>query len=241
MDTILQVQKRLLVRGGKLLVIFTLLNVLAHLMLRRGRNGERLDVFSFFDHWQEVYFTGTGRFAVFEVLLLPISYLLILAPLLIQAGYRQRFLLPAITLAFLSLCTLLENQGYSFANLNLLSAGTLGMLIGRLPAVKLDVLGRYVIFTILAYTAYAYLGAVIGQSYLIQLLGATVALALIFGMCTRFKLLGLAAPAAYSAGSIFPRRLHRPDRFFADPFPDNYTGPSRFPWAPLFCSSPHSS
>lgn len=182
-----QVQQRLLVRGGKLLLLFTLLNVGAHSVLQRGFHGEKLGIAGFFDHAWEVYVTGSGRYAVFEVLL-PIAYLLILAPILIWAGHRQRFFLPAMTIGLLALCVALEHFDYTFTNLSLLSAGALGMLAGRVPTEKINALGRYVVWAIVAYGGYYYLGASIGQYYLVQMLGATVALTLIFSLCTRFRM-----------------------------------------------------
>lgn len=184
-----QVQQRLLIRGGKLLLLFTLLNLMASVLLRRGHSEENLNLFSFFDHWQAVYITGTGRFAVFEVLL-PIAYILILAPWLIWAGHRQRFFLPAIAVSLLVLCAFLENSGYYFPNLNLLSAGTLGMLAGLVPSQKIAALGQYLVYTIIAYGVYFYLWTMVGQYFLVQILGATVAVALIFSLCLRLQLRG---------------------------------------------------
>ena len=183
------VQQRLLVRGGKLLLLFTLLNVLASLLLKRGHESEGFNPLVFFDHWQEIYITGSGRFAVFEVLL-PIAYLLILSPAVIWAGHRQQLSLPIITVTLVAACILLESQGYYFPNLNFLSAGTLGMLAGRVPFQKIAALGQHVMYTVVAYAAYFFLGMIIGQDYLVQTLGAAVALALIFSLCSRFRVEG---------------------------------------------------
>jgi len=178
--------KRLLVRGAKLVALFTALNVLAHLFIRRGRAGERLDALSFFTHWQDVYITGAGRFAVFEVLL-PIGYLLVLAPVFLWLAHRSRSGFVAATVLLLSGCTWFEYCGYPLSNLNLLSAGVFGMAIGLCPVEKLALLGRYFPITLLAYGIYLLIGLAIGQPFLVQILGATVALAAIFSVCTQIK------------------------------------------------------
>src|SRR5579872_410454 len=78
--------KRLGIRGFKLLFIFTLLNLLASLMLSRNYNGRAFGIKVFINNLPATYLTGNGRAAVFEVLL-PISYLLILSGGLL-IGYR---------------------------------------------------------------------------------------------------------------------------------------------------------
>jgi hypothetical protein len=168
--------KRLLLRGAKLLALFTVLNIVAHAI--RGRTG--IDVY--FAHWFEVYAIGSGRLAAFEVLL-PIAYLLLLAPLFIMADHLHRLVVPAITIAFLLLCTVLESHGNSLTNLNLISAGIVGMLLGRAPIKDLDFLGRKLPLTVLAYSIYFALCFTIGQTYLVQLFGACAALALIYSFC----------------------------------------------------------
>ncbi len=178
------VRARLMVRGVKLLTLFTVLNIVAHLIMRRGHGGERLEVSSFFAHWQDVYVAGTGRFAVFEVLL-PIAYLLMIAPLLLGIANSSRALFIATAVILLGTCTQLEQMGFSLGNLNLLSAGVLGMLVGLLPSKALTNLGRHVIIAIMAYGGYVLIGSTIGQQYLVQLFGAMVALAVIFGLCVR--------------------------------------------------------
>ncbi len=223
-----QVQQRLLTRGLKLLVLFTALNILAHLFPRPNSTGEMVDVFGFFEHWLDVFVRGSGRVAVFEVLL-PISYLLMLAPALIWAGHRQRFFLPLVTLALVASCLFLDRQGYSLPNLNLLGAGGLGMLAGRLPSSSLGVVSKNVIITAANYGCYVYLSATLGQPYWLQLMGATIVVALIFGLCGRCPLpaslggglirLGQYSLVAYIVQIGFLQLLahfvHRPDSFSA--------------------------
>jgi hypothetical protein len=171
--------KRLLLRGAKLLALFTVLNIVAHVTRGNSYAGQQTGVGFYFEHWFEVYVLGSGRLAAFEVLL-PISYLLLLAPLFIMADHLHRLVVPAITIAFLLLCTFLDSRGNSLTNLNLISAGMVGMLLGRAPMKDLDFLGRRLPIAALVYSIYFALCFTIGQTYLVQLFGACAALALIY-------------------------------------------------------------
>jgi len=66
---------RLLERGGKLLVLFTLLNIASGSLLSGGRSGEvgmARDVAKFLQNANAVYVTGNGKAASFQILV-PIS------------------------------------------------------------------------------------------------------------------------------------------------------------------------
>src|ERR1041385_519871 len=77
-----RVYERLFFRGCRLLVLFTLLNLLTELVGRRKAVGSSQGIGYFLDHWFEIYGLGGGHYAAFSILL-PIAYLLLLAPLLI--------------------------------------------------------------------------------------------------------------------------------------------------------------
>src|SRR5437762_3854828 len=70
---------RLLERGGKLLILFTLLNIASGWLLSGtgpGQVGTARDVGAFLRNAKEVYLTGNGKGAAFQILV-PISYVLI--------------------------------------------------------------------------------------------------------------------------------------------------------------------
>ena len=64
-----------------------------------------------------------------------------------------------------------------------MSAGIVGTLLGRALIKDLDFLGRKLPITALAYSIYFALCFTVGQTYLVQLLGACAALALIYSLC----------------------------------------------------------
>ena len=102
--------KRLLLRGAKLFALFTVLNIVAHVARGNSYAGQQTGIGFFFEHWFQVYVLGSHRLAAFEVLL-PIAYLLLLAPLFIMADHLHCLVVPAITVAFILLCTVLESRG----------------------------------------------------------------------------------------------------------------------------------
>jgi peptidoglycan/LPS O-acetylase OafA/YrhL len=168
--------RRLLLRGIRLAALFTVLNVVAQ-YVRSPAYGRSVGVTAFFEHGYEVFVAGGSRIAVFEVLL-PIAYLLLLAPALIAMAHRHSWFLPAASALLVVGCAFLDFCGLSFVNLGFVSIGVFGMLIGRWCPNPSGI-GRFLWLTVIAYAAYFPLGLLRGWVFLVQLLGAVVALALI--------------------------------------------------------------
>src|SRR5882762_1617563 len=174
--------QRLLVRGGKLFAVFTLLNVAAQLVRRSNHEGQPMGIGYFLEHAFEVYVSGDGRLVAFEVLL-PISYLLLLSPVLLWIDQFHRLLLPGLAVALVGVLGWLEHQGGGGLNAHLISAGVVGAAIGRVvPFPQLSLLGRYCLPPLLAYVA---LEMAFDKSYLVQLGEACLALATIYGFSVR--------------------------------------------------------
>jgi peptidoglycan/LPS O-acetylase OafA/YrhL len=176
--------RRLLVRGARLFAIFTILNIAAQ-FVRSPAYGESVGVVAFYENWFEVYLLGGGRIAVFEVLL-PIAYLLLLAPGLIALAHHHAWFLAVTSVLLIAGCSFLDRSGVALINLNFLSVGVLGMLAGRLLPDP-SCLGRFIWLALLAYIAYFPLGVDKGWVFLIQLLGALVALTLICAASVRLN------------------------------------------------------
>jgi hypothetical protein len=168
--------QRLLFRGVRLLVLFTLLNIMAQ-YVRSPVYGQSVGVTSFFHNWWQIYFTGGSQLAAFDVLL-PIAYLLLVAPLLLDAAHRAKLFLPLASGISLVICALSDFQGVSSANFSFMIAGMLGMLTGQLFP-DLSKLGRFLPLTILLYSLYFPLGVARGWLFIVQVLGGFIALALI--------------------------------------------------------------
>jgi peptidoglycan/LPS O-acetylase OafA/YrhL len=178
--------RRLIVRGVKLLLLFTLLNVAARAIRGHGPQEAWYAVAGYFRHADEIYLAGNGRLSAFEVLI-PIGYLLILSPAVIAIDALHRLLLPLAVFTCLAALAWWERQGGGSANAYFVAAGLLGMLVGRIPMQSLSALGRIWYLSMAAYIAYAWLSYVVGQTFLLQLSGAAIALGLIFGLAVNAR------------------------------------------------------
>lgn len=129
--------RRLLERGAKLLVIFTLLNICANLLGGRNYTGLQFGISAFTSNLYSIYVEGTGRDAIFDVLV-PISYLLLVAPLLllVSGWLRAPLWLPAIV--GFSVILVMALNGLPNANVELMGFGFLGLGIGSLPSARIS-------------------------------------------------------------------------------------------------------
>ena len=177
----LRLHQRLTGRGVKLILLFTLLNIAA--LISRGQPVRNLELF--FGHLPEIYVAGAGRFAAFEILL-PIAYLLVLAPVLLLIDRIHRATLPLTAVSFFGTCVLLDASGVSSLNLNMLGAGVLGMLLGRFPLAKLDLLRRFWPIPLLLYFSLFAADSASGHTYALQVMSACAVLALIYGLSAKF-------------------------------------------------------
>jgi peptidoglycan/LPS O-acetylase OafA/YrhL len=178
-----QVRGRLLLRGLKLLGLFTLLNLAANLVFNKNYNGADLGLSHFLDIAPAVYVAGDGRGAAFEVLL-PISYLLAAAPLLLR-GARHRWFLPSVW----GLCVvgvyLLKSVQLRSANLELWTMGLLGMALGALGLASTSRVARPTVGWFGAYALYLAALNVFDVVYPVQI-GAVVLNLMLLYMVARY-------------------------------------------------------
>lgn len=178
--------QRLFIRGAKLLILFTVLNLVAQSVRRQNLLGQPINgLDQFMSNLFEIYILGDGRLAAFEVLV-PIAYLLMLSPPLVVIERFNRFVVPAATIVVVGLLVWVERLGETFHNANLLSAGLVGIALGRLSFERLNRLASFWPVGILAYGLYFVTGILHGQTYLVQLLGAVIALAMFYLLAVRF-------------------------------------------------------
>jgi hypothetical protein len=126
------VDRRVLWRGFKLLLLFTTMNLALRLALPSAAGSGVLRG----QGWQEVvsvFVVGGGYGVAFDVLL-PIAYVLLLAPVVLRLNAARSAVLPACTIAAVSFVAWLEWQGHLYPNLSLASVGLVGALLGRLPS-----------------------------------------------------------------------------------------------------------
>jgi hypothetical protein len=189
-----RVYGRLFFRGARLLVLFTLLNLLTQLVGRRKAISSPGGVSYFFDQWYEIYGIGGGQYAAFSILL-PIAYLLLLAPLLVLLYRTHPLLVPLIAIPVVIFCAI-TSRGGDYFNLALMGAGLLGLIIGRVPDKALSLLRRYWYLAVTVYAGYIVFVRISWQGHFDQLFDAVLALVAIFGLC-----------AAIGAGTFLGREL----------------------------------
>jgi hypothetical protein len=186
---------RLFFRGCRLLLLFTLLNVLTQLVGRRKAVATPQGISYLSDYWYEIYGIGGAHFAAFSVLL-PIAYLLLLAPLLILLYRAHPLLVFLVAVSLIVYCAMPRSaDDYSF-NLALVGAGLLGVLLGYLPDNALSGLRRYWYLALIFYAGYIGFTQLLWETPFDQFFNAFLALCAIFGVC-----------AAIGGGTFLGREL----------------------------------
>ena len=167
---------RLAIRGIKLLVIFTVLNVVHCIAQQRGLAD---GLWEFADRSNAIFLSGNGRTGIFEVLL-PIAYFLLLAPFLLWLRARMSAAIATFAVAMFVLCAFLELKGISWKNLGLLSAGFIGMALGLVSMSSIDQFARRWVPILLIYLAYQLSSHYFGENYPIQIFGAIASLCVLY-------------------------------------------------------------
>jgi hypothetical protein len=122
-----QVTFRLVSRGLKLVLLFTIINLAINIVGMRNFNSIQFGLGQFVANAPDIYIFGRGRIAAFEILL-PIGYLLMVSPLLLWLA-RHR-LVALVLLLGLSAVTLRLTWGLT--NFTLLLIGGVGAIAGLL-------------------------------------------------------------------------------------------------------------
>jgi peptidoglycan/LPS O-acetylase OafA/YrhL len=181
----LKLPARLARRGLKILGIFVLLNVGISFLSPGPFSGSGMaDRFSL-SALQAVFVTGNvavvgvGKAASFYVLV-PIGYLLILSAALVIVSRRFRYIFHVVFLLCLLGILLLDLCGTKSGNLELLTVGLLGVVLGNIPLEKIDNVARHYILIGLAYLGYTAALTVWGVIYPLQVVGVCLSLLVLY-------------------------------------------------------------
>lgn len=126
----IRVYKRLIVRGLKLLALFTLLNVIA-IYSPKSYKAAMPGIDGFFRDAATIYGLGSTK-AAFGVLI-PISYLMLLSAGIFLAGRAYKYIVHLVCAALFLCVSFLDQHGLSSSNLSLMAAGIFGMVLGSYP------------------------------------------------------------------------------------------------------------
>jgi len=187
----LQIYRRLFVRGLKVLGLFLAINVAVHAAFEKSYN-RNLGLDVFVENIDAVFLSGEQRSVVFGVLL-PISYLLLLAGLVLRVANTTRYILHIIAGVVYTICFLLARNGQLAFNLELLSMGLLGMVAGLIPRDRIDRLATNVVAIVTAYAGYSLAITFWYPTYLINTLGVTLALLVLYAVGRRASIHGFTA------------------------------------------------
>lgn len=178
--------RRLVTRGARLLVLFLVLNI-AGTAVRCG--GEvSLWFQGWLDlarEWRGILVTGNSRVVAFEILL-PIAYLLMLAPLLLRIDRMAPLVMPVVAAVTVATLEILDQEGHSWANAQLVAAGLVGVLAGRLPPAFFDGLRRFWWAAALMYALVYGFAALCRRDFAVQSMEACTALMAIYGGASWF-------------------------------------------------------
>jgi hypothetical protein len=181
----LQLPKRLVQRGLKILGVFVLLNLTRSLVeLGRTHQLSSLTGSSMRD-FVDIYILGTGvgggqAKAIAFFVLVPISYLLILSAFVLPACRIYRYTFHVVCLIFLLCAVLLNLKGLSIPNLELLAVGLLGVMAGYIPIDRVNAAVRHPYLLATCYLAY--LGAISlwNVIYPLQIIGVYLSLMILY-------------------------------------------------------------
>jgi hypothetical protein len=131
-----KIRRRLWQRGGKLLALFTILNLGISALGSASSGASGAPPWAFVSEAYAIYVTGNGR-ASFEILV-PIAYFLLLAPFALAAAARWKHAVPIAATGLLGVACVASLRGVPIANLELIAIAFLGMLAG---SVSIDRVG----------------------------------------------------------------------------------------------------
>lgn len=179
-----RLHERLLTRGLKLLVLFTVLNLLANAVLNTNYEGTQLGVGTFVSRAFAVYVVGGGQGVAFEVLV-PIGYLLAASSLLLMGCKLHKHFLLGLWLVCVGSVYGLKWWGMGSVNVELFSMGLLGMVVGCFGMQRIDRVARPAVAWIGAYVLYLGVLSVYNVMFELQVVGLILNAALLYGAAKR--------------------------------------------------------
>lgn len=173
-----RVPKRLLLRATKILGVFLLLNLTIAFLVTGIRNLNANNYLSVFV-LGNVHIVGVGKAAAFYILV-PISYLLLLSAALLVPYRSFKYTFHFIFASFVIGIVVLSALGYRSNNLELVSVGLLGLILGFGSVEKINVYVKHPYVLGVAYAVYLALLGVWEPNFLVHTLGVCLTVALLY-------------------------------------------------------------
>lgn len=173
-----RVYRRLVIRGLKLLALFTFLNVIANIFFTRSNRWVMPGIDGFLRDASAIYISGNTK-AAFGVLV-PISYLLFLSAGVFLAAHVRKHSAYRIGLAVFLCVAFLNLYGFPSQNLSLIAIGLFGMMFGFYPIKKVNNWVDHPYAVVWANISYIFAISIWGISDLLQVLGVCLSVSLIY-------------------------------------------------------------
>ena len=170
--------ERLIFRGLKLLVLFTVLNLIANAFFVRSYSRAMPGVDGFLRDAATIYISGNIK-AVFGILI-PISYLLLLSTGIFLVGQVYKHSIPLVCAALFFLIAFLELHGLSTSHLTLIGIGLLGLVAGFFPTERIDAWVDHPSVIVCLNIGYIFAISIWEISYLPQAIGVCLSVILIY-------------------------------------------------------------
>jgi hypothetical protein len=175
-----QASKRLFIRGFKLLGLFMILNVTANLIFANNYRGAMPGIDSFLHDASGIYLSGNAKSSFW--VLVPISYLMLISAAIFIMGNASKYVLLPLCVFLLVCVALLNMYGLSSANLELMTVGLLGMVVGLFPIQTINKWAQryYIVGGLNA----AYILAIMiwNVTYYLQVVGVCLSLMIIYSI-----------------------------------------------------------
>jgi hypothetical protein len=180
-----ELPKRLMQRGLKILGVFVFLNLARASVFAENYRAQMLSEHSSIGRLLDIYVIGSnlgggqGKAIAFFILV-PIAYLLLLSALLVIATRIYKNTFQAVCVLFFLSILILYLGGYQSANLELLTIGLLGIVVGYIPMERINAFVKHPYSLAIAYLCY--LGAITlwNVIYPLQVVGVCLSLMILY-------------------------------------------------------------
>jgi peptidoglycan/LPS O-acetylase OafA/YrhL len=170
--------KRLVIRGLKVMAVFVSLNLLICFLFIGFQTLNLANFFAVFVTGN-VFVAGFGKAAAFYILV-PISYLLLLSALLLIVCRFYKYTFYVVGILFLLGNFVLNLEGFKSANLELLTIGLLGLILGYTPIEKINSFLKHRYAIVVAYLCYTAAVTFWEPNDLLQMVGVCLTVMLIY-------------------------------------------------------------
>lgn len=208
--------RRLIYRGLKLLGVFILLNIGISFLFTGFNSFNMSNVVAAYVTGN-VFVAGVGKAAAFYILV-PISYLLLLSAGLVIVCRFYEYTFHVVCALFLLGILVLDLEGFKSGNLELLTIGLLGVILGYIPTERINTFLRHPYPLAAAYLCYTVAITFREPNYAIQVVGVWLTLMLLYllgtdgepgGVRRRIILLGKYSLLGYIAQIAILQLLRR--------------------------------